>query len=92
MFYVYVLRSLKDGKLYAGFTEDLRRRIKEHNKGQESSTKRGVPFELVYYEACQSKYDALRREKYLKTAYGKRYLKGRLRDYLACYSTGRRKE
>ena len=92
MFYVYVLRSLKDGRLYTGFTEDLRRRIGEHNQSQEPSTKQRAPFELVYYEACQSKYDALRREKYLKTTYGKRYLKNRLRDYLARYSTGRGKE
>lgn len=59
MFYVYVLRSLKDGKLYTGFTEDLRRRIEKHNRGQEPSTKHRAPFELVYYEACQSKYDTL---------------------------------
>jgi len=92
MHYVYVLRSLKDGRLYTGSTGDLRRRLDEHNKRQVEATKHMAPFEVVYYEACQSKYDALRREKYLKTIYGKRYLKNRLRDYLTHYSTGRGKK
>jgi len=92
MHYVYVLRSLSDDKLYAGATGNLKKRVDEHNKGQEPATRDRVPFELIYYEACQSKYDALRREKYLKTTYGKIYLKNRLKDYLARYSTGRGKE
>ena len=83
MHYVYVLRSKKDGLLYTGSTGDLKKRLDEHNKGYEPGTKHRIPFELAYYEACQSKYDALRREKYLKTTYGKRYIKSRLRDYLA---------
>jgi len=81
MYYVYVLRSHKDGKLYTGFTKDLRRRIEQHNRGQGIVTKGRAPFELVYYEACINKYDAIRREKYLKSGYGKRYLKNRLRNY-----------
>jgi putative endonuclease len=88
MFYVYVLRSLKDSRLYTGSTGDLKRRIDQHNKGHEPNTKNMRPFELVYYEARLSKYDSLRREKYLKTTYGKRYLKNRLKDSLATYSTG----
>jgi len=87
MLYVYVLRSLRDGRLYTGTTSDLRKRLDEHNRGQEPGSKHMAPFELVYYEACLSK-----REKYLKTTYGKRYLKNRLQDYLASYSTGRSKE
>ena len=83
MHYVYVLRSKKDGLFYTGSTGDLKKRLDEHNKGYEPGTKHRIPFELAYYEACQSKYDALRREKYLKTTYGKRYIKSRLRDYLA---------
>ena len=71
---------------------DLKKRIETHNKGREPSTKTLLPFELAYYEACQSKYDALRREKYLKSTYGKRYLKNRLRDHLSAYSTGQGKE
>ena len=89
MHYVYVLRSLKDGQLYTGSTGNLKKRVEDHNKGYEPGSKHRAPFELAYYEACHSKYDALRREKYLKTTYGKRYLKNRLKDYLKPYSTGR---
>ena len=92
MHYVYVLRSLKDGGWYSGSTGDLKKRLEEHNKGYEPGTRDRKPFELAYYEACQSKYDAVRREKYLKTTYGKRYLKNRLKDYLASDSTGRGKK
>jgi len=51
MFYVYILRSHKDGKLYLGYTKDLRKRLIEHNSGLVESTKERVPFYLVYYEA-----------------------------------------
>ena len=80
--YVYVLRSTADGQFYVGYTSDLRRRVTEHNSGAVPSTARRVPLELVYYEACRSRSDATRREKYLKTAWGKRFIKSRLADYL----------
>jgi putative endonuclease len=92
MWYVYVLRSQKDGRLYTGTTADLRKRVDEHNKGQEPGSRHMAPVELAYYEACHSKRDAFKREKYLKSTYGKRYLKTRLSDYLANYSTGRSEE
>lgn len=82
MHYVYVLKSLKDGNLYTGYSSDLKKRLDEHNKGYVEATKPRVPFELIYYEACLSNYDAYRREKYLKTNYGRRYIKNRLKDYL----------
>ena len=66
MFYVYILRSKKDGRLYIGFTNDLKRRVGEHNSGENRSTKSGVPFELIYYEAYKSREDAEKREKMLK--------------------------
>jgi len=81
MYYVYVLRSEKDGNMYVGYTTDLRERLVLHNAGKVKSTRARRPFRLVYYEACLNQQDALRREKYLKTAYGKRYLKNRLRGY-----------
>jgi putative endonuclease len=81
-YYVYVLRSLKDKMFYVGFTKNLRSRLEAHNKGQVSSTKRRAPFELVYWEGCLNQSDATLREKYLKTAWGKRYIKSRLRNYL----------
>ena len=81
MFYVYVLKSLTDSGLYIGCTGDLKNRIKAHNSEKIESTRKRLPIELIYYEACLSKGDAFRREKYLKTTYGRRYLKNRLKDY-----------
>ncbi len=83
MHYVYILRSKKDGKWYAGSTNDLRKRFSEHNSGKVSSTKGRSPFELIYYEACHNEYDARMREKYLKSGNGKRYLKNRMRRFLS---------
>lgn len=80
MFYNYVLLSKKDGKRYIGFTDDLQRRFGEHNNGSNKSTKDRRPFELIYYEACASKADAIKREKYLKTIWGSNYLNKRLED------------
>ena len=80
--YVYVLRSLVDQQFYVGLTSDLVARVRMHNAGLVSSTKLRAPFELVYWEGCLNRSDAAQREKYLKTAWGKRYLKNRLRKYL----------
>ena len=80
--YVYVLRSLKDNQFYVGLTRDLPVRVQQHNSGLVISTKKRVPFELVYWEGCLNRSDAARREKYLKSAWGKRYIKSRLRRYL----------
>lgn len=66
MFFVYILKSLKDNKLYIGYTSDLRKRIEEHNSGKSKSTSPRIPFKLVYYEAYLSKEDAERREEMLK--------------------------
>ena len=82
MYCVYVLQSQKDNEFYTGFTDNLRRRIKEHNAGSEPSTRPRTPFKLIYYEACIDKKDAIAREKFLKTGKGKRYLKNRLKTYL----------
>jgi putative endonuclease len=81
-YYVYVLRSLADRQFYVGLTRNLPARVQAHNSGRVSSTKARGPFELVYWEGSLNVHDAARREKYLKTAWGKRYLKGRLRGYL----------
>jgi len=66
MFYLYILRSLKDSKLYIGSTSDLKRRFSEHNSGKNYSTRNRKPFELIYYEAYRSESDARQREKNLK--------------------------
>ena len=80
MYYVYVLLSLKDKKFYIGFTNDFKRRLKEHNSGKNISTKSRLPLKLLYYEAHLSKTDAARRERYFKTSKGKSTLKQMLRE------------
>lgn len=82
MEYTYVLQSKKDKNLYVGWTNDLRKRFLTHQNGEVHSTKYRLPMKLIYYETCVSREDAKKREKYLKTAWGKRYLKNRLRKYL----------
>ena len=77
-YYTYVLKSKKDGKLYTGFTNDLRKRLSEHNSGKSIYTKSRGPFVVIYYEACFLKEKAMSRELFLKTGMGKRYLKNRL--------------
>jgi putative endonuclease len=81
MFYVYVLKSDKNGEIYIGYTGNLKRRLIEHNQGLNLSTKRYMPWKIVYYEACLEESDAKRREVYLKTTQGGRLLKLRLKDY-----------
>jgi putative endonuclease len=81
MTYVYVLCSEKDGQLYTGCTRDLRARFALHMVGKVPSTANRRPLHLIYYEACLNEQDAFRREKYLKTTYGKRYIKNRCRNY-----------
>ena len=84
-FFTYVLQSLKDYNLYSGFTNNLKSRIEQHNKGQVESTKHRRPLKLIYFEACLNKDDALKREKYFKTHYGKMFLR---KGLLNSYSTG----
>jgi putative endonuclease len=81
MFYTYVLQSLKNDELYIGYTADLKRRLVEHNQGENPSTKRYIPWKIIYYEASLNKNDAMRREKYFKTTQGRRLLKRRLKEY-----------
>ena len=81
-YYVYVLQSKKDLQFYTGYTKNITQRIKLHNEGKIKSTKSRIPLELVYWEGCLNQQDATKREKYLKTAWGKRYIKNRLMNYL----------
>ena len=82
MYYIYVLLSEKDNMFYTGYTSDIEKRIEEHKKGKVYSTKNRLPVKLVYYEGSLSQDDALHREKYLKSTYGKRYLRNRLKHFL----------
>src|SRR3989344_6092134 len=83
MIYTYVLQSKKDGRWYTGATEDLRKRLIEHNSNLVQSTKSRGPFEVIYYEACLDEHDAFIREQYLKFGPGIRYLKNRLKRFLS---------
>jgi putative endonuclease len=82
-YYVYVLKSDKDGKFYTGCANNLRKRFSQHSKGQVSSTKDRLPVQLIYYEMCLDQNDAYAREKYLKTGMGKRYINNRLKRFLS---------
>jgi putative endonuclease len=83
MKYSYVLLSDRDGKFYIGSTGDLRERLQQHNKGQVRSTVYRRPLRLIYHEGCLCADDARRRERYLKTGRGGRYLKQRRASWLS---------
>jgi len=78
MYYTYVLLSEKDDKLYIGFTSDLKKRLGEHNVGYVEETKHKRPLILIYVEGCLDKAKAIKRERYFKTGFGRRFLTGRL--------------
>jgi putative endonuclease len=75
MFYVYILKSLKDGKYYYGSSSNLNQRVKQHNYGKVKSTKNRRPLILNYFEEFQSKQEAINREKFFKTIKGYNWLK-----------------
>lgn len=83
MYYVYVLKSKKDGRFFIGHTGDLHRRISSHKNGQVAATRDQIPLEVIYYEACTDKRDALKRESYLRGTYGHRYIENRLKYHLS---------
>jgi len=80
-FYAYVLESLKDSDRYIGYTNNLKRRLEEHKKGLSFATKFRLPFKLIYFEGSLNQTDAKRRENYLKTTQGRRFLGLRLQEY-----------
>ena len=70
MHYVYILQSKKDGKYYIGYTSNLESRLAYHNSGQQRSTKHRIPFEMVYFEKYETRREALKREKEIKSYKG----------------------
>jgi len=82
MFYVYILKSGKNGDIYVGYTADLRKRFQIHNQGKVKSTKGLRPWGLAYYEAYRSKQDATKRERQLKEHKPKKELKEQIRNSL----------
>lgn len=82
MHFVYILQSMKDKDFYVGQTKEINQRLKKHNNGEVPSTKDRRPLKFRYAEICNNIKDATHREKYLKTAWGKRYIKTRLENDL----------
>ncbi|OGY53711.1 MAG: excinuclease ABC subunit C [Candidatus Buchananbacteria bacterium RIFCSPLOWO2_01_FULL_46_12] len=81
-YYVYVLQSLKDNHFYTGSTANLEQRIADHNAGKTKSTQNRRPLKLIYFEGYLNKIDAAKREIFLKSGSGKRYIKKQLAHYL----------
>ena len=75
MYYTYILFSLKDNKLYIGYTNNLKRRFKQHSSGLVEATKHRLPLKLIHYEYFLSKDEAKQREKYLKGGNGRKEIK-----------------
>ena len=83
LYYVYVLYNKDKSFIYIGYSEDLKQRVTEHNKGRVKSTKFFLPLELIHYEAYKNKKDAKRRELYLKTNRGRTTLMAMLKEYFS---------
>lgn len=77
-YFVYILKSLKDGNLYTGITNNLDRRLYEHNLAYKNSTKSRVPFKMIYSEECLNRIEARKREKYFKSGSGREYIKNNI--------------
>jgi putative endonuclease len=76
-YYIYVLQSESGKMFYVGYTMNIKRRLEEHNAGEVKSTKKRIPLKLVYWDGWVNQQDTTKREKYLKTAWGKRYIKNK---------------
>ena len=75
MFFAYVLKSIEHDYYYKGHCQDLEKRLSQHNSGMTESIKPYIPFKLIYSEAFETELEAIQREKYFKSAAGRRYLK-----------------
>ena len=73
--HVYAIQSQVKPYIYIGLTNNLKRRISEHNKGKERTTKSYIPFQLIYFEVVEGRIAARKIEKHLKTSGGRHYLK-----------------
>lgn len=78
MFFVYIIKSTIDNRLYKGLTTNLETRIHEHNSGKTKSTSPYKPWKLVYFEKFDSRDEARKREKYFKSGIGREFLKHKL--------------
>jgi putative endonuclease len=79
MYYVYILKSIKDGNKYIGCTNNLKRRLQQHNDGKCTATKNRRPFKIIYTETYEDKNFAYAKEGFFKTGKGREYIKDTLR-------------
>ena len=79
MFYVYVIKSLSRNYIYVGLTNNVQRRLRQHNNGENKTTKAYSPFELILSEEFQTRKEAREREKYFKSGVGKEHIKSLLK-------------
>ena len=82
MFYVYLLESLNDRSWYIGYSADLKKRFTSHNKGENAATRIKKPWKLIYYEAYLDRIDAKKRERFLKSGSGRKFLRRQLNNYI----------
>jgi putative endonuclease len=78
MYTVYVLRSLVNGRMYIGYSEDLEERLNSHNSGKVRSTKAYKPYSVVFKEEFENKTEARKRELFLKSGKGREFIKSTL--------------
>jgi len=81
VYYVYILQSVKDGKFYTGYTADLEKRLHDHNRGNTRSLRNRRPLKLVYIEAFNSKTEALKKERLLKSIDGRKIRKSLIENF-----------
>jgi len=86
MYYIYILK-LNNSKLYTGYSNNIKRRMQEHQEGKVTTTSKFLPIKLIHYEAYVLQSDALRRKKFLKTSDGKHFLKQQLSDLLKSFKS-----
>lgn len=82
-YYVYLLLSLSDHKFYVGFTTDLKKRMEEHNRGYVTATKHRLPLKLIHYEYFINREDAIARETFLKSGFGREQIREALKRTLS---------
>jgi putative endonuclease len=85
MYYVYVIWSEKLKKRYVDSTQNIEKRLEQHNKGKTLFTLRGIPWILIYREAFETRSEALKREKILKSGVGRSWLDKMFPEYKASH-------
>ena len=86
MYYCYVLQFKKNGKLYCGFTSNLKKRVSDHTSGNSDFTSRNGDFDLIFYEAYKHEKDAREAERYFKTGHGREVLRSKLNNYFGGFA------